>query len=187
MTRAAKIPPPPPSLTLTCCVTQSVRGTDGKALLRMIESDWKEIRIHSTFPFGFLWNQRLNQFKRAPYICAIHVNICSQMAQKPSHFCELQQERETDRVKFQTFLGWNVMGRCLHIAASFTAWFILGRNFISLLAVKTLVVHFRVFSSGHFIVGRETRRFVPLANGTMHLRRLWQLRSVTLKRFLQNA
>ena len=31
-------------------------------------------------------------------------------------------------------------------------------NFISLSAVKAFVVHFRVFSSGHFIVGWETSR-----------------------------
>ena len=88
------------------------------------------------------------------------VKTCSQIA---SYF-GTSEKRGKGICNIEYHFVMNVMsiGVFLHKASSFKACLVLGIYFIPLVAVKAFVVHSRVFSSSHFIVGWETRRFVPL-------------------------
>ena len=187
MTRAAKIPPPPPSLSLSPAALHKVcAGREGSSANDRIRLKRDSHSLH--FPFRFPLESTLKSVQES----SLHLydsgeNLFSDGPETITFLWITARERDRQS-QVSNFFGMKCHGQVSpHSCIIHSVVHSIGRNFISLLAVKTLVVHFRVFSSGHFIVGRETRRFVPLANGTMHLRRLWQLRSVTLKRFLQNA
>lgn len=132
------------------------------SLLGMIESDWKEIRIHSTFPFGLHWtgidHEVSPHFSFIPFAKRDNNLWSILVAERCCSSCTLTHLGSS--FELECFSRW------MAVASSFAAWIILlGTNFVPL----TLTALLRIFAFSRrrrlailLRAGLETRRFVPL-------------------------